>query len=652
MRGDRRNNNKGFTLVEAVVSMLILAVVILSIIGGFNIITEANFKAKKIQGANTLYSNISEKLRDATGYDEMDNLTSELSTDFNVGAMKYTAEVSIEGMGEQYKDSNGKVPIDEDAVVTVIKYKVSSTETKNVEVKCDKDGNFYFYPYEKEITGDYWGYPIYSGNYVISTTKSYLTWYNPNSDYYYHNSIDGHDYRAGINGKLEIPRVANIVKSYDNYVYQLNSEDYAKFPVFDSSTKSFLMNYNDLDEINNVYDGEGRNDIAEIDKQSTYSVSKGNPSSKLKGLVNSGDKGRVNTKFIAYKFKKRWYNEIENGKNVTYVEYLIATMVTYNKGVDQYVSPNYYGYDYVREGYYDKYNVLRTSTVYMDWYNRYVKYIINSTSGKPLEYYFAAFAGRNNYNAKAIDFKENYITNAYADAPLYNYNEPLIMTHKVNSVTECISEYVLARGKVDNDDSAFPGAYDSAYGPFSSEAWKQLNELKNVYFFYTPYTEADDGTISATDEKYLNIQLLKDDSWDFTKQFNVYFLVQGRDSTDYKKVGPGYLLKYWTLSDESDKLKYYPFSRKGLITNVNYVDYDETKDVYTIVGGVDTSTDNISRYTGINYSEGNKYNENFTIVPNDATATMVDKSKGVKVKVVIKYAGSEVLEKEEYVYFK
>ena len=303
MRGDRRNNNKGFTLVEAVVSMLILAVVILSIIGGFNIITEANFKAKKIQGANTLYSNISEKLRDATGYDEMDNLTSELSTDFNVGAMKYTAEVSIEGMGEQYKDSNGKVPIDEDAVVTVIKYKVSNTETKNVEVKCDKDGNFYFYPYE---------YNWWSGNYVISTTKSYLTWYNSNSDYYYYNSIYGQSYWAGINGKLEIPRVANIVKSYDNYVYQLNSEDYAKFPVFDSSTKSFLMNYNDLDEINNVYDGEGRNDIAEIDEQSTYSVSNGGPSSKLKGLVNSGDKGRVNTKYISYKFKKRWYNEIEN----------------------------------------------------------------------------------------------------------------------------------------------------------------------------------------------------------------------------------------------------------------------------------------------------------------------------------------------------
>nr|MCR5638932.1 prepilin-type N-terminal cleavage/methylation domain-containing protein [Lachnospiraceae bacterium] len=344
MRGDRRNNNKGFTLVEAVVSMLILAVVILSIIGGFNIITEANFKAKKIQGANTLYSNISEKLRDATGYDEMDNLTKDLSKDFNVGAMKYTAEVSIEGTGEQYKDSNGKVPIDEDAVVTVIKYKVSDTETKNVEVKCDKDGNFYFYPYVEEITGAWWSPTV---NYVQSTTKSYLTWYNSNSDYYYYNSIYRRTYWAGINEELEIPLVTNIVKSYDNYVYQLNSEDYAKFPVFDSSTKSFLMNYNDLDEINNVYDGEGRNDITEIDEQSTYSVSNGGPSSKLKGIVNSGDKGRVNTKFIAYKFKKRWYNEIENGKNVTYVEYLIATMVTYNKGVDQYVSPNYYGYDYV-----------------------------------------------------------------------------------------------------------------------------------------------------------------------------------------------------------------------------------------------------------------------------------------------------------------
>lgn len=58
----KRRNEQGFTLVEVVVSMLIMSVVALTLINGFGVISRANQKAQTIQNANTIVTDVWENL--------------------------------------------------------------------------------------------------------------------------------------------------------------------------------------------------------------------------------------------------------------------------------------------------------------------------------------------------------------------------------------------------------------------------------------------------------------------------------------------------------------------------------------------------------------------------------------------------------------
>lgn len=58
----KRRNEQGFTLVEVVVSMLIMSVVALTLINGFGVISRANQKAQTIQNANTIITDVWENL--------------------------------------------------------------------------------------------------------------------------------------------------------------------------------------------------------------------------------------------------------------------------------------------------------------------------------------------------------------------------------------------------------------------------------------------------------------------------------------------------------------------------------------------------------------------------------------------------------------
>lgn len=56
----RKKNNKGFTLVEVIVSMLVLSIMIVSVLSAFTSAAKSNTRTKKIQGAESLLENLLE----------------------------------------------------------------------------------------------------------------------------------------------------------------------------------------------------------------------------------------------------------------------------------------------------------------------------------------------------------------------------------------------------------------------------------------------------------------------------------------------------------------------------------------------------------------------------------------------------------------
>ena len=63
MKSRLKKNNEGFTLVEVIVSLMILSIVVLSILELFVVVAKANLKARKRQYATTVASNILEKVK-------------------------------------------------------------------------------------------------------------------------------------------------------------------------------------------------------------------------------------------------------------------------------------------------------------------------------------------------------------------------------------------------------------------------------------------------------------------------------------------------------------------------------------------------------------------------------------------------------------
>jgi prepilin-type N-terminal cleavage/methylation domain-containing protein len=637
MRGENRNSNRGFTLIEAVVSMLILSVVILSIIGGFNIITNANYKAKKIQGANTLYSDINETLRDASNYSEAQYIIdNELNgKEFSVGALKYTVEASIDPAGgEEYSSGTPAVLTDNVKVgtFTYVYYRGSSDE---IEYYYSPSLDKYYFNGYKLSYSYFYGYNI-----VPDSNPHYFTKENYGTFNYYYTDVEGNKMRVKLPDAAPTPTTdpnkAIIVKSYDNYVHQLNSEDYAKFPVFDSTVKSFLMDYSVYDEVENVYEAD---DIALIHKQDAVQ----GWSSKIAAVFNPqvGDKGRVVGKFVYYKFKKIW--ESDPTTRQTEVKYVIATMLTYNKGVYQYVSDNFYGHDYIGDSCYV--NGVKYSTLNMGWYKKfYNKFGIGVTNKYTVAGSLGGMTGR--YDKDGI-MNQKWLPNHpdNTNIPMYYANEYIYYgdagTVKVETINNSLPEYVIASGVADG--------WDSEYGPTSSTAEAELAAINSIYLFYTPYIEPNadgtPGTMKATDEKFLNLGLYQDASWDYDKQKNIYFLVSGKDATplDMSGTGNGYMIKYWRWADytEAQKEKMF-FGEKKTLTNALVWSKE----------GTASSGEAYSRYTGVNYAADNKYNSEFSIVSEDSVLDDGLPDKAAKVKVKLKFGTDQILEKEWYLYFK
>ncbi len=652
MRGENRENNKGFTLIEAVVSMLILSVVILSIIGGFNIITNANYKAKKIQGANTLYSNINESLKDATDFAEAKYIVeNEINgKEFSIGALKYTVEASIDtagGVAYSAGASATVTPIPDKRVGSFYYIYYNNRYYERIDYYYSySEGKYYFYGYKWNSAGT---------GLDPDPDKKYFE--SLGSGHYRYYDIDGIARSTNLTELSVTPTPATtatptppIVKSYDNYVYQLNSEDYAKFPVFDDSVLALKMDYTEYDAIQNVYTQDEIDLIHDQDvAYKNYQVSHGWDYMPTKILTvdnpQDGDKGRVNNKQVFYKFKKIW--ETDDAKEKTIVKYVITTMVTYNKGAYQYISDNFYGYDYVDT---DAWVANGTGSRWhecenISWYvpfkrfygvNKNNKYTIASGnygldgSSKSLSYspYYGYSTGEYTSSASTTDRIQS--------------GESLYCAPFVNTLNNSIAEYVIAEGEADG--------WSDAYGPTSTEAKAKLDAMSSIYLFYTPYIEANadgtPGTMKATDEKYLNLHLIQDESWDYDKQKKVFFLVGGKDAnkiTSSLYTGTGYEIKYWRSTKYTpEMLTHMLLGDEGLITNVRFW----SSSAGAAIDGV------YSRYTGINYSVDNNYNEKFKIVSDDTIYDDGMPDKATEVQVKIKFGNDQVLEKKWYLYFR
>lgn len=639
MRGENRNSNRGFTLIEAVVSMLILSVVILSIIGGFNIITNANYKAKKIQGANTLYSDINETLRDASNYSEAQYIIdNELNgKEFSVGALKYTVEASIDPAGGEEYSSGTPAVLTDDVAVGTFDYVYSYSRglsDNNTEYYYSPSSDKYYYYGRKRTYSYYVGY-----SYVADPNPHYFTKYNDGTYNYYYTDADGTTailitLPDAAPTPTTDPDKASIVKSYDNYVHQLNSEDYAKFPVFDSTVKSFLMDYSVYDEVENVYEAD---DIALIHKQDAVQGWQSKIAAEFNPQV--GDKGRVVGKFVYYKFKKIW--ESDPVTKQTEVKYVISTMLTYNKGAYQYVSDNFYGYDYIGDSCYV--NGVKYSTLNMSWYKKFYNKFGTGVSNKySVAGTVTGMTGRDSLGFTQVTFPNHHdntgIPMYYPDEIIYYGNTGTVGVETINN---SLPEYVIASGIADG--------WNSEYGPTSSTAEAELAAIDSIYLFYTPYIEPNadgtPGTMKATDEKFLNLGLYQDDSWGYDKQKNIYFLVSGKDATPVTMsgTGNGFMIKYWRYADytEAQKEKMF-FGEKKTLTNALVYNKE----------GTAGSGEAYSRYTGVNYAADNKYNSEFSIVSEDSVLDDGLPDKAAKVTVKLKFGTDQILEKEWYLYFK
>ncbi len=614
MRGERnKNNDKGFTLVEAVVSMLILTIVILSIIGGFNIITNSNYKAKKIQGANTLFSDINEKLRDATDYDEAKEIVdNEINgKEFSVGALKYEVEATL--------SATGGVPYATAAPTEVpgADYSVGRLTLGWYSYRC------YFSPAEN----NYYVIDGYDKKYFsVSSTGKYTV------------TVDGATYILNSPTPTPTPApTAVLVKSIDNYAYELNQESNPGFPEFDDKkVKAIVLDNTDIDALNNEYTSDEIDYLERVDDENYSALGVRSLTSSLRSV---GALGRVNDKQITYKFKKVWYlntaDKTGGTNGTTYVKYIIASSISYNKGKDSYSSDNFWGYG----------SITNNEDVYLDNGTRYP----NSTWVRRLQFfrYFISTVGLENENDLGVIARysdcltginggsvQKRIRSSLTTAR-YLTDEYMFYGDEANYpvIGAGVPEVVLAEGRADK--------WSNTYGPQSTEAEKQLAELDSIYLFYTPYSE-DPDSVKLTDERYLTMNLYMDDTWDFKKQYNVYFLVSNRDATDITASSKGYLMKYWRLVSEEARKEFYPLGNAGLITNVRY--HGEGSEVVT-------SSHSFSRFTGINYAEKSNYNKNFKIVPDTvAHSDVPTKTTGVDIK--IKFNGETILEKDWYLYFK
>ena len=63
-RKDKRKQNKGFTLVEVLIAMTILAIIVAPLLHAFVTASRTNAKAKQLMKATTLAQNVMEELKE------------------------------------------------------------------------------------------------------------------------------------------------------------------------------------------------------------------------------------------------------------------------------------------------------------------------------------------------------------------------------------------------------------------------------------------------------------------------------------------------------------------------------------------------------------------------------------------------------------
>ncbi len=121
-----KKNNKGFTLVEVIVSMLVLSIVISSVLTAFSLSAKANAKTKKVQSAESLMEDLLElasAVKDSSEYADKvaglfggsrgtstweDSNTVEKCTvsGINKGAFSYNVEIVRDTEPDEYNDMN------------------------------------------------------------------------------------------------------------------------------------------------------------------------------------------------------------------------------------------------------------------------------------------------------------------------------------------------------------------------------------------------------------------------------------------------------------------------------------------------------------------------------------------------------------------
>lgn len=151
MQMNKKLNQKGFSLVEVIVSMLILSIVIVSILAAFTQSAKSNLKTKNIQGAEALVTNLVEYV-EAGGSDFLEFVSgasditlpegdADGEQTFNLnnvpmGYNKYTIKVTKDNSPDKYDLSLNKYAI--------IKLGDSLRASLMVDVSdkgCDEDGD-------------------------------------------------------------------------------------------------------------------------------------------------------------------------------------------------------------------------------------------------------------------------------------------------------------------------------------------------------------------------------------------------------------------------------------------------------------------------------------------------------------------------------
>lgn len=174
---DKRKGNEGFSLVEVLIAITILAIITLPILSVFSSAAKTNARAKKIENANTAASNVIEEIKnvsiedldsnalnynyvkaddDLSGEGTKKYLVTNNSEDYFIGidGEKYIIEASLDPSYYSDDTSNGQLNLNNNVNSASLSSYTSLNKDKNILYNDDsinEEASTYFL----EATGDY-----------------------------------------------------------------------------------------------------------------------------------------------------------------------------------------------------------------------------------------------------------------------------------------------------------------------------------------------------------------------------------------------------------------------------------------------------------------------------------------------------------------